>query len=325
VFHANKLAAVARGDLFPTSVTQHERPFRFPYGVSFYAVLAPLARAGLDAVTLVRWGAAASGLAAAVAVFGLLRSDPRRAALAVVLLQLTPVTFDVYSYGNLSNVFGQSATVLFFAWWAGAGLGGWPLGAALLVVTGLAHFSSLVVLLALCAALFVVHRRDILQDRPRLLALGAGLILVAAYYARFVPLMLEQLPRLAEGGGRGGAPSAPWSTFVQQLGLALSRWGTPAVVLAAFALPRPRGSRLDSDWTAYWLAGAALFLIALVTPIEVRYVYALTLPLAAAGAGGFWQLWRRGWTGRSAALVLLGSQTALAVRSAVEALLVRYR
>ena len=41
VFHANKLARVAGGDFFPTSVTQHAPPFRFPYGVSFYALLAP--------------------------------------------------------------------------------------------------------------------------------------------------------------------------------------------------------------------------------------------------------------------------------------------
>ena len=43
VFHANRLVAVAGGDLFPTSVTQHAIPFRFPYGVSFYLWLAPFA------------------------------------------------------------------------------------------------------------------------------------------------------------------------------------------------------------------------------------------------------------------------------------------
>src|SRR5260221_9515740 len=121
VFHANKLAAVSAGELFPVSVTQHARPFRFPYGVSFYAVLAPLARAGLDAVELVRVGAAAARLAATAAVFLLALSAirPRAAALAAVLLQVLPGAFDVaYSYGNLSNAFGQSATVLFFCWWA---------------------------------------------------------------------------------------------------------------------------------------------------------------------------------------------------------------
>jgi hypothetical protein len=58
VFHANNLGRVAGGDYFLTSVTQHARPFRFPYGVSFYALLVPVLRAGVDAVALVRWGAA---------------------------------------------------------------------------------------------------------------------------------------------------------------------------------------------------------------------------------------------------------------------------
>src|SRR4029079_14473001 len=76
-FHANKLAAVSAGDLFPVSVTQHARPFRIPYGVSFYAALAPLARAGVDTVTLVRAAAAAAGLLATAAVF-LLALSPIR-------------------------------------------------------------------------------------------------------------------------------------------------------------------------------------------------------------------------------------------------------
>ena len=68
------------------------------------------------------------------------------AGLAVVLLQTLPATFDVaYSYGNLSNAFGQSATVGFFAWWAGAAPGGWAAGAFLLAIAALAHFSSLIV------------------------------------------------------------------------------------------------------------------------------------------------------------------------------------
>ena len=127
VFHANTLARVAGGDFFPTSVTQHATPFRFPYGVSFYAVLAPLFRAGIDGVALVRVGAAVAGVLASAALFlVLLRAYGAAAAgLAVVLLQTLPATFDVaYSYGNLSNAFGQSATVGFFAWWAGTRAGG---------------------------------------------------------------------------------------------------------------------------------------------------------------------------------------------------------
>ena len=118
VFHANTLARVAGGDLFPTSVTQHSPPFRFPYGVSFYVVLAPFLRAGIDGVALVRAGAAIAGVLASAAFFlTLVRLyGAPVAGLSIVLLQALPTTFDVaYSYGNLSNGFGQSLTVGFFA------------------------------------------------------------------------------------------------------------------------------------------------------------------------------------------------------------------
>src|SRR4029079_13558718 len=110
VFHANNLLRVAGGDLWITSVTQHATPFRFPYGVSFYALLVPFLRAGVGAVTLVRAGAALCALAASAALFLALlrRATPARAGLTIVLLVLLPVTLDVHSHGNLSNVFGQA-------------------------------------------------------------------------------------------------------------------------------------------------------------------------------------------------------------------------
>src|SRR5207245_5180417 len=159
-FHVHKLYDVSRGDFFPTSETQHGRPFRFPYGVSFYALLAPLVRWHVDGVAIVRFGAAASGLIASAALYLLLAPhSPARAALAVMVLQALPITFDVYSYGNLSNVFGQAVTVLFFAWWERSER--WLLGALLLFLGCLAHFSSLIVLVALVAALLIAARHDL--------------------------------------------------------------------------------------------------------------------------------------------------------------------
>ena len=127
VFHANNLARVAEGNVFLTSMTQHATPFRFPYGVSFYALLTPLYRAGLDPVGLVRWGAALAGVAAAGGLFAaLVPRGPRLAAAAVGVLQLLPGTVDVLSFGNLSNAFAQAVTVLFFAWWvSGRAARGW--------------------------------------------------------------------------------------------------------------------------------------------------------------------------------------------------------
>lgn len=323
VFHANKLAATAGGDFFPVSVTQHARPFKFPYGVSFYAALAPLHRLGLDGVTLVRVGAALSGLLAAAVLFGLLAARPARAALAVVALQLLPVTFDMLSYGNLSNVFAQALTVAFFAWWAGRARGGGLTGGLLLGAAALAHFSGAVVLAVLCAALIGARRAELRGDRARLVALGLGLLLTVLYYGQFAGMVLEQLPRLREGAGSGGQGFL--AALASQALWGLARWGPPALLLALVGRPRPAAGPLERDLLAFWLGGLALLALAVLTPLEVRYLYALTLPLAVAVADGALVLWARGRAGRLVALALLGWQAWLCGQGLAEAVLLRYR
>jgi len=346
VFHANNLGRVAGGEWFLTSVTQHARPFHFPYGVSFYALLVPWLWAGIDAVALVRGAAAVSGLTASLGLFVLLApTGPARAGLAVILLQLLPGAFDPYSFGNLSNVFGQSMTTLFFCWWAGPGSaersrsesergftpreqkppGGWPAGAVLLALGCLGHFSSLVVLAVLVAALWVVRGREG-PERLRVIAVACGLGLAALYYARFLPLMVEQLPRLLEGGGQGrGSSRGTLDVLRLQLLGILGQWGLPAVVLAVVGRPRWRASPLDRDLVAYWAAGAVLALPAVFTPVDVRYLYGLTVPLAAAGGAALVKLREGGRGGAVAAALLLGAQAAWGLRGLVEAVAHRYR
>jgi len=340
VFHANKLAAVAAGDLFPLSVTQHARPFRFPYGVSFYALLAPLARAGLDTVALVRAGAAAAGLAATAALFllALAQAGPAAAGLAAVLLQVLPGTFDVaYSYGNLSNAFGQDMTVLFFCWWAARAPGRWPVGGALLALAALAHFSSFVFAAALVLALLVADRGAGDLDRTRRWAAVLGLALTAVYYAHFAGLMASQVPRLLEGGGQGrGASTSAWDALRLQVTGAIGTpwaplrtpgtWGLPALVLAWIGRPHPWK---DGDYTrelaAYWLAGLALAMPAILSPLEVRYLYGLTAAVALSAGTGAAALDGAGGTRRLAARALVALQVALGVAAIAEALFARYR
>lgn len=330
VFHANTLARVAGGDFFPTSVTQHAVPFRLPYGVSFYAALAPLFRAGLDAVALVRVGAAAAGVLASAALFlVLIRAYGAAAAgLAVVLLQTLPATFDVaYSYGNLSNAFGQSATVGFFAWWAGAAPGGWLLGAVLLAAAALAHFSSLIVAVALTAALALARRHDIGRNRVRRAALVAGLAVAAAYYAHHLGLMASQLPRLLEAGGRGSAEATGvlGAARGQVVGAALG-WGLAAIALAWFGRPSWRsGTGVDRDLAAWWIGTGVLALPAIVSPLEVRYLYALTPAVAAAAGRGALALHARGGLRRALAWALVAVQVATGSLNLAAAVFARYR
>lgn len=317
VFHANNLGRVAAGDFFPTSVTQHARPFRFPYGVSFYALLVPLFRAGIDAVALVRWGAALAGLAASAALFALLvPRGPAFAALAVVILQLLPGTFDVLSFGNLSNAFAQAVTVLFFAWWAGRARGTWATGALLFALAATAHLSAFVVLAALAAALAWFRRASLARDRTRLGALAGGLAAAGAYYASFVPLVASQVGRLGEGGGAGG--EGVLAALVRQAASVLAQWGVPAVLLALWGRPDP--DDLGRDLVAFWAAGGLLALTALVSPLDVRYLYALTAALAVAAATGAMRLYAAGGARRALAAALgaaLGAHGALALAEAV--------
>jgi hypothetical protein len=327
LFHAHKLQEVAAGNLFPVSLTQHATPFRFPYGVAFYALLAPLLHLGLDPLALVRWGAAVAGMLAAVAVFSVvLPRGAAHAALATIALQLLPITFDVLSYGNLSNAFGQSMTVVFFAWWAGAGLGGWAVGALLVALAALAHFSSFVVVGVLAVALAVTRRRDGTLDRPRVIAAAVGLGLAAAYYLSFLPLVLEQLPRLKEGGGSGKVQRGVMGEAWDELLWLRLRWGLPAIALLALGRPRPSRGSLDRDTVAFWISGALLAALALFTPVEVRYVYALTLPLAIAMADALVDGASDGPSAKRALVVALGvAQAAVAVSAMAEAITERYR
>jgi hypothetical protein len=324
VFHANNLGRVAGGDFFLTSLTQHATPFRFPYGVSFYLLLAPLLRLGVEPVALVRWGAALAGVAAAGGLFGLLVSrGPALAALAVVLLQLMPGTIDVLSFGNLSNAFAQAATVLFFAWWAGSARGSWVAGTALLAVAATAHLSSFIVLAVLSPWLAWARWLDLPRDRARWIALLAGMGLALAYFGSFTGLVASQLARLGEGGGSAG--QGLLVSLARQGGGLLAQWGLPALALALVGLPVPPRDRLDRDLAAWWAAGACLFVLALASPLEVRWIYALGAAAAAAGASGFAWCWRRaGWT-RAAALGLLAAQAVLGAWTAAAALWERYR
>jgi hypothetical protein len=278
----------------------------------------------------VRWGAALSGIAASALLFATLTRAYGAAAagLAVVVLQLMPLTFDVaHSFGNASNAFGQALTVGFFAWWVsrgrGARAGEGVLGGALLAVALVAHLSTLIVGVALAAALALAARREGI-GRARMVALATGIGAAAVYYGAQAGLVTSQLHRLAEGGRGGGGVLA---SLAAQL-VAVIDLGLPAVALAAFGHPwRPDGERSDLDraLAAYWLAAAALALPAVVSPLEVRYLYALTAPVAAAAGLGAVRLHARGGGWRIAGWVLGAAMLARGTVNIAEAVFSRYR
>jgi hypothetical protein len=325
LLHAHNLEKVAAGNWWLISRTQHDPPFEFPYGVSFYAPLVPFAKAGLDPVAVVRVGAAAAGLLMSAAFFWMMLPLSAPAAAASVLaLQILPGTFDRYSYGNLSNVFGQAMTALLFAWWARGGRGGPLLGAACLVLAGLGHLSSMIVVVVLTAALLAARRGW--GDLPRSARVGVlvAMILAVGYYATFLPLVLEQAPRLLEGGQGRGASRTLVDILRRQWSVAWGEWGWPALLLAFAGRPRT-GEGLDRDLRAFWAAGAVLALLAIVSPVEVRYVYSLTLPLAVAMGQAVVTLARGGAAVRLVVFAAVAAQIGLAAANVYDDLYLHYR
>jgi hypothetical protein len=322
VFHAHKVKSAAEGDYFPLSLTPHHPPFRFPYGVSFHLLLAPLYHAGLDPARLVVLAAAAAGLAASGALLLALQPwGPGRAALAVALLQLMPVTFGPFSAGNFSNVFAQASTVLFLCWWLGPPRGGFVLGAGLLALAATAHFGGLVVLLVLCPVILLEQGRY--RDPRRLRAVVVGLGLAALYYVQFLGVMTSQLPRLLEGSGAG--PDLVSSAALQVRRLVLD-WGWPAAGAALLGIATAGSRRVDSmqPFRGLWIAGTILALVAVATPLEVRYLYALAPAAAVLAADALQRMSaRRG--GRLLVAGLLLVQGGLAAAGIVRAVLFNYR
>ena len=164
---------------------------------------------------------------------------------------------------------------------------------------------------------------DIQGDRTRGLALVIGLGIAALYYASFASLVVSQLARLGEGGGRPGL--GVWGAVSRQAVSVIGQWGLPALALALLGRPRPSRGGLDRDLTAWWGAGLVLLALSLVTPLDVRWVYGLGPVVAVAAASGAAFLAATGRAGRAGAAVLLAAHASLGVWAAAGALWERYR
>ncbi len=278
--HGNKLAEVASGNPFPTSRTDHKPPFEIPYGFSFYGLLSPWASAGAANVAVVRHGAAfLSALSALCLALLLGRVSAGLAAASLLLWTFSPVNIRTMAYGNLSNVFAQGVFVLFLV---GAAL---PLQgrvrtgllALSVALSATAHLSSFIFQVALfVVALFIPKDRREAALKPLLL----GMVLAALYYASFLRMIWIQLPRLlAERGGSGGVFD-PWRLPSQILS------GAGGALLGLILLSAVAGTlRPVLPFSrSLALCGLLLAVAALVSPVEVRYLFAVLPVLAAAGA-----------------------------------------
>ncbi len=281
--HGNKLGEVAKGNLFPTSRTDHQPPFEIPYGFSFYGLLAPWASSGTSNVAVVREGAAFfSALSVLALALVLGRSSAVLAAASVLLWTFAPVNLRTMVFGNLSNVFAQAIFVLFLA---GAvvlrpGLVRAGLLTLLVAVSATAHLSSFIVLLTLLLMALALARS---RSSPAFKPLLAGVLLASCYFATFLPLILAQVPRLL--GERGGSAGIfdPW----RLPNLVILGAGWPLLALVALSVVSGRVRTVLPLAAGLAVTALTLALAALVSPVEVRYMLAVLPLLAIVGASTF--------------------------------------
>jgi hypothetical protein len=281
--HGNKLGEVARGNWFPVTRTDHKPPFEIPYGFSFYGILTPLAAESATNVAVVRGAAALfSSLSAVALAIAIGRVSAAPAAVALLLWTFAPVNIRTMGFGNLNNVFAQSIFVLALvaAVLIPKRLVRAVIVTLLVLLSATAHLSSFIVLATLVplAALLAADRHSS-AFKPML----AGVAIAGAYYLSFLPMIARHVPRLI--GERGGSRGVfdPWYVPAQ----VLAGLGGPLLALIALSLLVRAVRPILPLARSLAITGVLLALVALVSPVEVRYLLAV-LPLAAiVGASVF--------------------------------------
>lgn len=313
-FQANRMREFLQGNLYPTSVTQHEPPFRIPYPVALFATAAPLAKASVDLVTALEittglFDVLVSGFMMFIAWRCL--DDLRAGALAAVLYQLVPMNVLSFSAGNFTNLFAVAMLTWAFASLSTGAVTGTGLS-TLLALT--AHFGMLlegVVLWPLWLVLQWMAPKPVKERRAFLtVAVLAAFLLAGIYYLGYLELFTSQYGRVVSEDGAGGSVSL----LGEQLGfvfLATAVLGSLSFVRQPLAMG--------------WLAATLLFFaIDLLTGLEIRY-WLQGLPLLALFSGAYLsRALSRGALGKSAAVGALAYIGFVGVRTLYQSMVYRY-
>jgi hypothetical protein len=314
-FQANRMREFLQGNWHPTSVTQHDPPYRIPYPISLFAIASPLAMGGVDLVPALE---ITTGLAD-VLVSGLLMflgfralDDFRAGALAAVLYQLVPMNPLSFSAGNFTNLFAVAMLTFSFVFlFARAALGTGL--ATLLALT--AHFGMLlegVVLWPLWLLLQWLGPKPV-RDSRRLVtaAVLAAFLAAGLYYLGFLHLLMSQY-------GRALSPTGMDSGIVALAGEQLGFVFLLTAVLGSLSFLRAR-------LAVGWLAATLLFLaLDLVTAIEIRY-WLQALPLLALFSGTYLsRAYDRSTLGKAAAIGAAAYIGVIGLRTLFECMVYRY-
>ena len=327
VFHAHRFEYVLAGRFFFTSLTPDN--YAFPYPILLYLVSRPFSvftADTTDRLALLRLVTTTADMAAGLALYWMVvrASADRLAGVASVIWYHTiPMTAWIMRWGNLTNAFAQTLFVLAVAMVVALPVDAGRRGTvALLAVTAsaalLSHPSTCAILILVLGATAVLYRwsgRELRDSSDGVLvavALGSVFAL-AVYYAWFVPVYMTEIVRIgAETTSRiAGPPSSIVARLWRNSELAKMYFGGASIVGAAAGTVYLFRVRVDPRLTLLlrgWVGTCVVFLVVgLVTPIDLRYHFALFPAIAlAAGFATSWA-WRRGFALRLCAVALMAT------------------
>jgi hypothetical protein len=313
-FQANRMREFLQGNWHPTSVTQHEPPYRIPYPVSLFAAATPLAMAGVELVPALE---IAAGLAD-VLVSGLLMflgwrslDDIRAGALAAILYQLVPMNALTFSAGNFTNLFAVAMlagayTALSVGTALGAGL------STLLALT--AHFGMLLAGIVLWPLWLLLQWLGPKPANDRRKAVTAAVVAAFAiagiYYLGYLDLLTSQYGRALSGEERRGT-----------LGILAEQVGYVFLATAVLGSLSFRRDRLALGWLAVTIF---FFAVEFATGLEIRY-WLQALPLLALFSGTYLsRAYDRSALGKAASIAAIAYIGFAGLRTLFECMVYRY-
>lgn len=279
-----------------------------PYPPGLYVALAPWTLLTDNLPVLMELAGVSLDAAAGVLLYWLARRLGKRgdvALLAVLLQQAAPVTYQIFAWGNYTNIFSRATllmvlVVLAVGTWPRQGWRGVAVLSASFTLVLLSHFADSLIfgLLLLATVGLALLSRAGRPAVPRLLValVVAGGVVLALYYSAppIWAALQGGLEVLGAGAGRSGGLLDPLPQFLGRVQAPLLLLGLPGLLLL------PKAAR---RWPAVVLGAALLTAAAFglgyaLFGFSSRYDYFI-LPVLALGAGLVLAgLRRRGWAGR---------------------------
>ncbi len=329
MFHAHRFQGVLTGNLYFTSLAPGN--YTFPYPPAFYllaAAFSGLVTRGTADMDLLRVVGMTVDALAGAALYVAVRQSWNAAwtgAAAVVLYHMMPLSFRIFTVGNLTNAFAQSVAVFALAVVAAAPVSRFRAAYVVLLtcifaLAFMSHTSTFALLFCTGVSVAVLFRwRGDAASRESSAAVAMAVLLalslaVVVYYGHFGETYRAELSRITaetvaaapDAGGRGLAARARSVPMYLR-----SYLGLGALILAAaggWGLYRRGGRDRLTLALAGWGLTCLLFLaLGVLTPVDMRYYLASLPAVALAGAAGTSMLWARPTAGRVVAVALVAA------------------